>query len=212
MYRDAAAVLEQLIRSESPENDDNMRRRVALLVTALSYFDPRSAEQRSTLLLPSVQDDSVDAEMYERTSARLSRNRVAKLVARMADAEAKKQERKKQSKKPEKRARKRAARREKYLNRLRSKRDYNPSIGLVKPDPERWIPRKQRSYAKRGRRGRHKFVGAQGSGMGGSKDTMKLDAAARASLQEQQLNPDKGVVAESKPSAVQRKARKKKRR
>ena len=63
---------------------------------------------------------------------------------------------------------------------LMSKSDYNPSIGLVKPDPERWIPRKQRSYAKRGRRGRNKFVGAQGSGMGGSKDDMKLDAAARA--------------------------------
>ena len=67
---------------------------------------------------------------------------------------------------------------------LMSKSDYNPSIGLVKPDPERWIPRKQRSYAKRGRRGRNKFVGAQGSGMGGSKDAMKLDAAARAAQHE----------------------------
>lgn len=120
--------------------------------------------------------------------------------------------RKRQAQNPEKIARKRQRRREKYLDTLMSKDDYNPSIGLVKPDPERWIPRKQRSYAKRGRRGRNKFVGAQGSGMGGQKDALKLDAAARAALQEDHPPEKKGVVVDSKPSAAQRKARKKKRR
>ena len=70
--------------------------------------------------------------------------------------------------------------RDRYLAKIMAKDDYNPSIGLVKPDAERWIPRKQRSYAKRSRRGRGKFVGAQGSGMGTEKDALKLDAAARS--------------------------------
>ena len=58
---------------------------------------------------------------------------------------------------------------------------YNPDRP-VQPDPERWIPKTQRSYTKRGRRGRNKFVGAQGggTGAGAEKDAAKLDVAARA--------------------------------
>ena len=83
--------------------------------------------------------------------------------------------RKRASKTPESIARKRTKRREAHLAKLRQRDDYNPMIGLVNPDPERWIPKKQRSYGKRGRRGRNRFVGAQGAGMGTQKDAAKLD-------------------------------------
>lgn len=81
--------------------------------------------------------------------------------------------------------RKRAKQREAYLSRLQSEGRYDPSkTPLPKPDPERWIPKSQRSYNRRGRgRGRHKSnVGAQGGGAGAGmeKDAARLDVAARA--------------------------------
>ena len=44
----------------------------------------------------------------------------------------------------------------------------------------RWLPLKHRSYNKRGRKNRGKFVGGQGSGDGAQKDMQKLDAYARS--------------------------------
>lgn len=44
----------------------------------------------------------------------------------------------------------------------------------------RWLPRNQRSYTKRSRKNRNKFVGGQGSGDGAQKDMVRLDAHARA--------------------------------
>ena len=121
--------------------------------------------------------------------------------------------RKRAGRNPERIARKRAKKRERHIAYLQSKPDYNPSIGLVKPDIERWIPRKQRSHAKRNRRGRNqKFVGAQGSGMGTEKDAMKLDVAARAKDSGGKNEKPKATVATSKATAAQRKSKKKKRR
>ena len=77
--------------------------------------------------------------------------------------------------------RRRAKNREKFLDELKKKGKYNPDKP-TKPDPERWIPKNQRSYNRRGRRGRNKFLGAQGggTGFGADKDAAKLDAFARA--------------------------------
>ena len=69
--------------------------------------------------------------------------------------------------------RKRSKQREAYLSRLESEGLYDPSKpSLSKPDPERWIPKAQRSY---------KNVGAQGggAGLGMDRDAAKLDVAAR---------------------------------
>jgi hypothetical protein len=120
--------------------------------------------------------------------------------------------RKRAAKTPEQVARKRTKRREAHLEKLRSRPDYNASIGLLNPDPERWIPKKQRSYAKRGRRGRNRFVGAQGAGMGTDKDAAKLDAAARAAKKagDDEKKPTAILVTDS--SALLRKSKKKKRR
>lgn len=120
--------------------------------------------------------------------------------------------RKRAAKSPEAIARKRAKRKEAHLASLRARPDFNPTIGLVNPDPERWIPRKQRSHGKRGRRGRNRFVGAQGAGMGTEKDALKLDAAARAARKAEAPEEKKAVVVSSSQSAVLRKSKKKKRR
>jgi hypothetical protein len=120
--------------------------------------------------------------------------------------------RKRAAKNPESIARKRAKRREAHLANLRARPDYNATIGLLNPDPERWIPKKQRSHGKRGRRGRNRFVGAQGAGMGTEKDAAKLDAAARAAKKADIPEEKKAVVVSSDSSAVLRKSKKKKRR
>ena len=79
--------------------------------------------------------------------------------------------------------RKRSKQREAYLNKLESKGVYDPNkTPQTKPDPERWIPKSQRSYNRRGRRGKYNSnIGAQGGGAGAGmeKDAQKLDVAAR---------------------------------
>jgi signal recognition particle subunit SRP72 len=81
--------------------------------------------------------------------------------------------------------RKRSKKREAYLSQLASEGLYDPNkTPLPMPDPERWIPKSQRSYNRRGGRGRGRFksnIGAQGGGAGPGmeKDAAKLDVAAR---------------------------------
>merc|ERR1711862_905263 len=77
--------------------------------------------------------------------------------------------------------RKRAKRRVAYLAKLESEGKYDPQRA-PKPDPERWLPKSQRSYNRRSRgaRGRYKSnVGAQGGGAGMERDAARLDVAAR---------------------------------
>ncbi|CAN0069201.1 unnamed protein product, partial [Phaeothamnion confervicola] len=55
---------------------------------------------------------------------------------------------------------------------------------LPRPDPERWVPVKQRSYSKRGRK-RNKFLGAQGTGDGAAKDAARFDVAAKVAARKE---------------------------
>jgi signal recognition particle subunit SRP72 len=82
--------------------------------------------------------------------------------------------------------RRRAKKREAYLEKLQRDGKYNPDRPL-RPDPERWIPKSQRSYNKRGRKGRSKFVGAQGggTGFGAEKEAARLDVAARVAARKE---------------------------
>lgn len=209
-YQNAADAYLDLIEGESaaPLDPDLRLRSLASLVIALSYCDTKSADVRCTML-PPVKECAVEPSELERLATRSNR-----LPSKLADAGEKKNERKRAAKTPERIARKRAKRREAFLTKLRSRDSYNPTIGLITPDPERWIPRKQRSHGKRGRRGRNRFVGAQGAGMGTEKDALKLDAAARAARKAEGGDEKRAtaVVVSSQTSAVQRKAGKKKKR
>ncbi len=84
----------------------------------------------------------------------------------------------------EKILRRRAVRREAYLKKLESEGKYNPDRP-TKPDPERWIPKHERSRSSRGGNrnrggGRNNNKGLNSAQGGGSKlDADRLDAAAR---------------------------------
>ena len=70
----------------------------------------------------------------------------------------------------------------------------------------RWIPRNQRSYAKRGRKNRQKFVGGQGSGDGAQKDMTKLDAYARVQAKKEEDAKAEEIKAKI-PAGKQKKGR-----
>lgn len=82
----------------------------------------------------------------------------------------------------EKILRRRAVKREAYLKELEKKGTYNPDRP-TKPDPERWIPKHERSRSSRGGNrggGRNNNKGLNSAQGGGSKlDAERLDAAAR---------------------------------
>uniref|UniRef100_A0A7S0UGC6 Signal recognition particle subunit SRP72 n=1 Tax=Pseudo-nitzschia delicatissima TaxID=44447 RepID=A0A7S0UGC6_9STRA len=82
----------------------------------------------------------------------------------------------------EKILRRRAVQREAYLKELESKGNYNPDRP-TKPDPERWIPKNERSRSSKNRNrggGRNNNKGVNSAQGGGSKlDAERLDAAAR---------------------------------
>lgn len=204
-YREAADAYMELLEGESAgAMDRDLRlRSMASLVVALSFCDAEAAEARCAML-PAVKESNIDPSELEKQAPRSTR-----LAAKFSDTGDKKSERKRAAKSPQAIARKRAKRREAHLAKLRSRPDYNAFIGLLNPDPERWIPRKQRTHGKRGRRGRNRFIGAQGAGMGTEKDALKLDAAARAARKAELEKPAAVVVTSS--SGI-RKSKKKKRR
>eukprot|EP00624_Nannochloropsis_granulata_P000954 evm.model.NODE_14167_length_11795_cov_55.725307.5 len=86
-------------------------------------------------------------------------------------------------KNPEAIKRRRARARAAYLAELTAAGKYDATRPGPPPDPERWIAKSQRSYNKRGKKGRARFVGAQGSGDGAQKDTARLDVASRVAAE-----------------------------
>ncbi|KUF90282.1 hypothetical protein AM588_10002750 [Phytophthora nicotianae] len=181
-YREAADAYLELLEGETAGAlDRDLRlRSMASLVVALSFCDAEAAEARCAML-PAVEESGVDPSELEKQVPRSTR-----LAAKFADTGDKKNERKRAAKSPEAIARKRARRRRRIW----------PTCAL-------------RSHGKRGRRGRNRFVGAQGAGMGTEKDALKLDAAARAARKAESDKPAAVVV--SSGSGI-RKSKKKKRR
>jgi len=181
LYEDAAIMYETMLESADGVGMEEEERLICMasLVRALSFFDSERAEELADRLTDLDMDEEVELDGEELEKMELPRtNRIRKLIA--VDRRQERADRTKtKSKNHEARLRQRAKAREAYLVKLQSEGRYNPSKPS-KPDPERWIPKKQRSYNKRGRKGRGKFVGAQGAGMGTEKDAAKLDAAARA--------------------------------
>jgi len=158
------------------------------LVKALSYYDvQRAVELASTVLLKAGKstdrdhENELDGEALELMDIpRLSKNS-GMVGSSRRSSRGMNDSKKKNKKNQEAILRQRAKKREIYLEKLQKEGRYNPDRP-TKPDPERWIPKNQRSYAKRGRKARQKFVGAQGggTGAGAEKDAARLDAMARA--------------------------------
>ena len=80
----------------------------------------------------------------------------------------------------EKIMRRRARKREQYLNELEKKGLYNPDRP-TNPNPERWIPKHERSRSRGGGGRNRNNAGNNRSAQGGGsqRDALKLDAAAR---------------------------------
>ena len=132
----------------------------AQLVVALSYFDPERAQQVwDELGFDEFDENEMNGEELE--ARELPRFKSNKVVIRLSEEDGKKK------RSHEAVLRRRARKREEYLK----KGDFSGK----KPDPERWLPKHERSYYARRRRNRK---GAQG---GVSEvDAAKLDVAARA--------------------------------
>ncbi|CCI50343.1 unnamed protein product [Albugo candida] len=208
-YEDAADAFKKLLENEDgyPIDAASRLRFLASFVICLSYIDPEKAKIQCAMLPGIAEMSNKDPVELERLAPQSTRKTPKPVI--LND----KKDLKRHKKSTEQIARKRAKKREAYLEKLRSQDDYNPSIGLLNPDPERWISRKQRSSSKRSRRGRNRFVGAQGAGMATEKDALRLDAAARAATKQQNETADKraGPVAKNSSSALFKKAKKKRR-
>lgn len=178
-HRACADVLQILLRCGSDDLDSTQRINVtAFLVTALSYENPEEAERYASSL-PQFDGGEFDAlelesadipRLMKKQSGAQSENETTAGDSRALAEEARRKK---------KTLARRAARKTAYLKKLEEEGKYDPARP-VKPDAERWIPMKQRSYNKRGRKNRGKFVGGQGSGDGAQKDMLKLDAMARS--------------------------------
>lgn len=183
MQEQASEAFIDLLNSGSLDAEERLHT-VARLVCVLSKSDEDAAELHASHL-PQVNADDIVAEDLEQAELPRSRTKISQPEAKVVE----------KTRKPrtaEQKAKKRAKEKEKYLAKLIEQGKYDPRRPTF-PDPERWTPRKQRSYGKRGRRNRGKFSGAQGSGDGAQKDAAKLDAAKRAA-------EAKAKQAEAKPA------------
>uniref|UniRef100_A0A7S1ZNJ0 Signal recognition particle subunit SRP72 n=1 Tax=Ditylum brightwellii TaxID=49249 RepID=A0A7S1ZNJ0_9STRA len=205
LYQDAADLYESFLQQHEEEGgddgdeDNDIMVVTAKLVRALSFVDEEKAEEYAARL-PLIgggdyEDDSEEEDEEEENAAMLDGEELEGMdiprISKKIGGKGKRailsgggdnrdgEQRKKKNR--EAILRQRAKKREQYLKKLESEGRYNPDRP-AKPDPERWIPKNQRSYNRRGRRGRNKFVGAQGGGTGAGADreAAKLDAAARA--------------------------------
>lgn len=174
-YQVAVELYEKVISNNS-SSDDNAAVLTASLVNALSYTDPKRAItiwnefRKNNSELFDDDDDIDDTIGIEMENKELPRSFKSKLTV---DQDNKNNKKKKKS--HDAILRRRARKREAYLHELQTKGLYNPD-NPSKPDPERWLPKYERSYNKR----RNKNKGStQHQGGISFKDAEKLDVVAR---------------------------------
>lgn len=164
-------VAADLYAKHAQENDD--METTARLVRALSFVDPQRASAIWATASPDLIDDDGDdengPELEQRELPRLKRSmrKTSTLVVMPTNGE------NSSKKSAEAVLRRRARQREEYLEKLQAKGLPTTS----KPDPERWLPKYERSYARRRRHRGGPHKGAQGGVS--EKDAAKLDVAAR---------------------------------
>ena len=196
-YEDAIEVLRAALDGDANLSEETRMELTARLVQALSYVDPAEAEE----LVASLEDGEASVvvdgdELESRETPRLGKGGGVPAGAKIGgDFGGESQER---NGKRQTILHRRARKRDTYLQKLEDEGRYDPDKPS-KADPERWIPKAQRSYNRRGRRGRQRFVGAQGggTGAGADRDAAKLDAAARAAAKREGIayGPSKASTA-----------------
>ncbi len=205
-HQGAATALRRLLDGEdtSSELDSDARlKALAALVLATSWFDVKEAESLAQSLPMSVSGvggGEMDATpealetqgLPRRSSLAVRRSTAVSMggekgggggVEKKDGAAAPTTSKKKGDADVAAIKQKRAKAKAKHLAKLTAEGKYDANRPPPPPDPERWIATSQRSYNKRGKKGRGKFVGAQGSGDGAQKDTARLDVASRVAAQ-----------------------------
>ncbi len=151
----AAAVLEKLYSQDSSDLPVQ-----AKLVSAYSRFNPKKAEELSLSLPSSGDAREVDVDTLEQMpSFRHTRRQLLKpdTTAKPADTKDVVAKKKKKKRKP------------------RLPKNYDPSAA---PDAERWLPLRERSYYRRGRKTGFTAVrGTQGSSLASAALAAQLDAS-----------------------------------
>ena len=190
-HGEAADILRDALRAEEeghPPSGTTTLDLTARLVAALSYIDPEGAvELARSLPMSDSGDDGPDGEALElMETPRLGKDGRGGNAGGVGEGSGGSKECRERRERREVAARRRARRRERYLEALERAGKYDPTRP-AKADPERWIPKHQRSYGRRGRRGRGRHVGAQGGGAGAGhdRDASRLDAKARADAMRQ---------------------------
>lgn len=180
MFGEAVVIYESLLSGGSDLSLEETMECNAGLVKALSHIDIEKALNFAETIKLDDNDNEIDGEVLEAMNIpRLSKGSIGGVRASKINSSREIGRNKKGSKNAI--LKQRAKNRDAYLQKLQKEGNYNPDRP-TKPDPERWIPKNQRSYNRRGRRGRQKFLGAQGggTGFGAEKDAAKLDVYARA--------------------------------
>eukprot|EP00536_Pseudo-nitzschia_multiseries_P009011 jgi/Psemu1/297116/fgenesh1_pm.244_\ len=130
--------------------------------------------EENTPTTTTLQDGGV---LENKTLPRGTTGSISKKLAATSTA-AREEEDKAEKQSREKILRRRARKKEAYLKELESKGNYNPDRP-TKPDPERWIPKHERSRSGRNRGGRNNKGINSAQGGGSRLDAQRLDAAAR---------------------------------
>ena len=200
-YDEAVESLQAIVDDdEGEEGTETHRTATAMLIRALSYTDPDRAEGYMDLLEEGqpVDDrvgsgdgerlEDMDVPRFSKSGRKSSAVAVASSPPRRGggtNASAPSSSDGRPGKSREEVLARRARRREAYLARLEGEGRYDPGR-TPGPDPERWLPKSQRSTGRGGRRrggggrgGNNGKSGAQGGGAGMERDAARLDVAAR---------------------------------
>jgi hypothetical protein len=168
-YADAAALYEKA----AADAQDAVA--TARWVYALSFVDPERAQKVWTEVSPDlVDEEDSDVNGAELEKRELPRLKISK--SRKTDTPAIDEGPTKTKKSHEAVLRRREKTRDAYLAGLQQKGLYRVDRP-TKPDPERWLPKFERSYARRRRNRGGPHKGAQGGVS--EKDAAKLDVMAR---------------------------------
>jgi len=205
MEAEATLQLEQLVKLASA---DDRQFYLSKLVVAAAQNNDASAAAKYAANLPNLDLGNIDIDALEAADF-LSKRRMrdSNTTKRPRDAEIDEEEKKKEQE--ERLAKKRLRRKKK--RKIRYPKDFDPENPGPMPDPERWLPRHERSnYKKKGRKRRDQGIarGPQGTSLA-NKDDMP-DVFQGVSQEEKDAAAAKATSTKSASASARMQARKKK--